>query len=176
MMGSVLGLLCFVAPADAGERSWYLGLEAGVEFDGGGNPAENGWAGLATIGTGIASNISIEAELGYRSVSHDLYYMFPETIDINQTSLMFNAIYEAPIGEGAVLALGLGVGGASIEYSASYLFGEHDGFDAAGQLKLGISVPVSESTEIVANYRYMTTLGDWDMTNSTLTLGVRFAL
>jgi hypothetical protein len=180
MMGSVLGLLCFVPVADAGDRSWYLGLEGGIEFDGGGGSADNGWAGLATIGSGITSHISVEAEFGYRSTSLDFSFYAPDIfIDFDQLSLMFNALYEAPIGEDAVLAIGLGVGGESIEANSPSAGGmsiDEEAVELAGQLKLGVSIPVSESTEIVANYRYMTTFGDWEMTNSTLTLGVRFAL
>lgn len=173
VMGSLAGMLCFAASAEAGERPWYLGLEGGVEFDGDGSSSDNGWGTFATIGSGITSHISLEAELGYRATTVSAF-----AVDIDQTSLMFNAIYEAPLGENVSVALGLGVGGEAVSYSSTFFFfgTDEEEVELAAQVKLGLNIAVSDSTDLVANYRYMSTLGDLDITNSTLTVGVRFAL
>jgi opacity protein-like surface antigen len=161
-------------PAEAGERPWYLGLEGGVEFDGNGGSSDNGWAGFLTLGSGLTSHINLEAELGYRSTSATFFDGFGlGSIDIDQTSLMFNALYEAPLGDSASIVLGAGVGGESVTYDGFMFGADENEIELAAQVKLGLNLALSESTDLVANYRYMSTLGDLDVTNSTLTVGIR---
>jgi opacity protein-like surface antigen len=171
MVGSLVSAVAFAAPADAGERPWYLGLEGGVEFDGIANSGDSGWAGLLTVGRGISSHVSFEAELGYRSTTD---YGFSE-VDIEQTTLMLNAVFEAAISEEMSVAIGLGLGAdnVSVEYWWGYSESE---VEMASQLKLGVSLDVSESTEIVANYRYVEMITDSGLSDSTLTVGIRFDL
>lgn len=170
VVGSLLGVLCLAAPADAGGRSWYLGLEGGVEFDGG-SGADSGWGGFLTVGAGITSHVSLEAELGFRSTSADGFF-FP--VDIDQASLMLNAIYEAPLSEEVSFMMGVGLGGDQV--SVDIIGFEESEVEVAAQLKLGLSLEVSEGTDLVANYRYMEMLTDSGINNSTVTVGVRFAL
>ncbi|MDZ4869965.1 MAG: porin family protein [Alphaproteobacteria bacterium] len=168
--GSLVGVLTLAAPAGAGERSWYLGLEGGVEFDGIANEGGTGWAGLLTIGRGISSNVSFEAELGYRLTNESFW-----DADIEQTTLMLNAVFEAALSKEVSVAIGLGIGAdnVSVEYPWGYSESE---VELASQLKLGLSLAISESTEVVANYRYVETITDSGIDDSTLTVGVRFAL
>ncbi len=160
-------LLALCAQADAGERPWYVGLEGGVEFDGGayGRDDDSGWAGLVTVGTGITSHINLEAELGYRSVSTVGFYGYDTHID--QTTLMLNAVYETPISKEVSFAVGLGVGGDHVSRGRDN--------QVAAQLKLGLSVALSEDTELVANYRYVEVFRTY-VDNSTVSVGIRFAL
>jgi opacity protein-like surface antigen len=177
VIGSLVSALALAAPTGAGERPWYLGLEGGVEFDGDGGSNDNGWGGFLTLGSGLTSHINLEAELGYRSTSATFFDGFGfSTVDIDQTSLMFNALYEAPLGDNASIVLGAGVGGENVSYSGFMFGADENEIELAAQVKLGVSVAVSESADLVANYRYMSTLGDLDVTNSTLTVGIRFDL
>jgi opacity protein-like surface antigen len=177
VIGSLVSALALAAPTGAGERPWYLGLEGGVEFDGDGGSNDNGWGGFLTLGSGLTSHISLEAELGHRSTSATFFDGFGfYHIDVEQTSLMFNALYEAPLGEEVSIVLGAGVGGENVSYS-SLMFGDDENeIELAAQVKFGLNLALSESTDLVANYRYMSTLGDLDVTNSTLTVGIRFDL
>jgi len=170
VVGSLVSALALATPAGADQRSWYLGLEGGVEFDGG-SGADNGWAGLLTIGAGITSHLSLEAELGYRTATIEGY---SPSLDLNQSSLMLNAVYEAPLTKEISVAIGVGLGvdEVAVEYGSF----EDSEVEVATQLKLGLSMEVSESTELVANYRYMEMITDSGIGNSTLTIGVRFAL
>jgi len=171
--GSLVGVLGLAAPAGAGERSWYMGLEGGVEFDGDGSSNETGWAGLITLGGGITSHINLEAELGYRSTSVDTIF---ELVDIKQTSLMFNALYEAPLSKEVSFVVGFGVGGENVSYDGFVFGADENEIEIAAQVKVGLNIALSDSTDLVANYRYMTTVGDLDITNSTLTVGISFDL
>lgn len=175
VMGSLVCALALAAPTGAGERSWYLGFEGGVELDGGGSnygEDDSGWAGLVTVGTGVTSHISLEAELGYRTVSSD--YSGGLSSGVDQTTLMLNAVYETSLTKDVALAIGVGVGGAQVDYEY-YWGGSHSDIEIAAQLKLGVSVAVSESTELVANYRYIEVFRTY-ADDSTLTVGIRFAL
>jgi opacity protein-like surface antigen len=174
VVGSLVSALALAAPTGAGERPWYLSLEAGAEFDGALYGHDAGWGGFVTVGRGLNSHLSLEAELGYRSTSD------PEiSVDIDQTSLMLNAIFEASLTDDLSASLGLGVGAdrvhvelvgvPAMQYSDSEI-------ELATQLKVGLSLALSESTELVANYRYMEMVTDSGLDNGTLTIGVRFDL
>lgn len=171
VVGPLVGALVFAAPTGASERGWYMGLEGGIEFDGDGSSNETGWAGLVTLGGGITSHINLEAELGYRSTSVNTLFEF---VDIEQTSLMFNAVYEAPLSEEISFVVGLGVGGETVSYDGFVFGADENEIEMAAQVKLGLNVALSDSSDLVANYRYMTTVGDLDITNSTLTVGLSF--
>lgn len=153
------------AAADAGERSWYLSLEGGVEFEGGA-PAnyDSGWAGLATIGTGITSHLSLEAEFGYRTTTGAGTW---SAVDIDQTTLMLNAVYETPISKEVSFEIGLGAGGAHVSLGRDN--------QIAAQLKLGLSVDLTDDIELVANYRYVEVFRTF-VDDSTVSVGIRFAL
>jgi opacity protein-like surface antigen len=174
VVASLVSAVVLAAPTGAGERPWYLALEAGAEFDGTLYSHDAGWGGFITVGRGLNSNLSLEAELGYRSTSD------PEiSIDIDQTSLMLNAIFEASLTDDLSASLGLGLGAdrvhvelvglPAMQYSDSEI-------EFATQLKVGLNLAVSESTDLVANYRYMEMITDSGLDNGTLTIGLRFDL
>jgi opacity protein-like surface antigen len=171
--GALASALVLAAPAGAGERSWYMGLEAGLELEGGGNsygydPADGGFAGLLTLGTGITSHLNLEGELGYRSTSDD-------GIDIDQTTLLLNLVYEAPLSQDISIDLGVGVGADRVVVDYFGFFEESE-IEAVAQFKIGLSLDISDSTELTANYRYVETLTDSAIDDSTVTVGMRFAL
>lgn len=149
-----------------------MGLEAGFERDGGGSGSigfdGGGLAGLITLGTGITSHLNLEAELGYRSTSDD-------GIDIDQTTLLLNVIYEAPLSKDVSIDLGVGVGADRVVVDY-YGFFEDSEIEAVAQFKIGLSMDISDSTELMANYRYVETLTDSAIDDSTVTIGIRFEL
>lgn len=176
VLGSLVAVLSVATSASAGDRNWYIALEAGIELDGGGSSAggdDSGWAGLVTVGTGITSHLSLEAEVGYRTTSSDGFFAL--SADVDQLSVMLNAVYEAPLSQAVSVAIGLGVGGdqVSLDYYSGFSKSE---MEVAAQLKLGLSVAISENTELVANYRYMESITSSPVDNSTLTVGIRFGL
>lgn len=182
VMGSVVGALCLGAPADAGQRSWYIGLEAGPEFVGTAHgsaisgDSDIGLAVLATIGRRLGTHFSLEGELGYRSTTDDGWW---GPLDVDQISGMVNGIYDVPLGKDISLAIGAGVGFDRVEVQG---FGWSDSeLQLAAQIKLGLNFEIAEATDLSINYRFMTTFtGDYpyndDFDNSTLTVGIRFAL
>lgn len=175
VMGSLVGALALAAPAGAGERSWYMGLEAGLEMDGGGRGSPGfdggGFAGLLTVGTGIGSHLNLEGELGYRSTSDD-------GIDIDQTTLLLSVVYEAPLSKDISINIGVGVGAdrVAVDYNFGLFEISDSEIEAVAQFKIGLSMDISDSAELMANYRYVETLTDSAIDDSTLTVGIRFDL
>ena len=155
-------------PAEAGKRDWYVGIEGGIEFDGWGK-GDTGWAGLATLGKEITEHVSFEAELGYRSTTNVWW-----PIDISQTSLMVNAVYDAQLTKEIGIELGIGAGVDRINFD--YWFADFEETEYAGQFKAGLTFALTEETDLVASYRYVEMLSDSPVNNSTLTIGLRFAL
>lgn len=161
-------------PAEAGKRDWYVGIEGGAEFDGGGTGDSSGWAGLVTVGAGLSEHLSLEGEVGYRATSSDGYFAL--WADIDQLSFMANLVYEAPLSKDVALAIGVGLGGDQVSldyYGANFSKSE---MEVMAQIKLGLSIAVSEGTEVVANYRYTESITASPVDNSTLTVGLRFEL
>jgi hypothetical protein len=175
VIGSLVSALALAAPTGAGERPWYLGLDAGIEFGGDGSSYgtvdDNGWAGLLTVGQGITSHFNLEGELGIRSTDSTGYFA---NADISQLSFMVNANYEAPLSKDVSFEIGAGVGANLVDYEYVGGFSTTE-TKLATQLKLGAVLDVSEGTAVVATYRYMETWGS-DADNSTLTVGLRFDL
>lgn len=181
---TAIGCAAFVfslgAGADAGERAWYVGIEGGKEFAGTLNDSysDTGYAVIATVGRALGSHFSVEGELGYRSTSE--FYFGPT--DTTQTSVMVNAVYEAAILESVSVSIGAGVGldRISIESPGGlYIFAlDIEDTQTAVQLKLGLSLALTENLDLTANYRAMSTFENEivDYDNSTLTVGLRFAL
>jgi opacity protein-like surface antigen len=170
VVGSVVGILSLAAPADAGERGWYLGLEGGIETDGNGASGDWGFAGLASAGHGVTSNLNLELEFGYRATTVD-----EQNYDIDQTSLMLNAVFDVPVTDEISLSLGLGLGVDRVQADMNG-FELGDEVEVASQLKLGASWDIGDGTELVTNYRYMEMITDSGISNSTLTVGLRFDL
>jgi opacity protein-like surface antigen len=173
---ALVGLSSLGVAASAGEREWYFGVEGGVEFDGTYNEwHEDGLAILATAGRRITPHFSLEGEFGYRST-------YDWLLDVSQTSVIVNAVYEAPLTEQISLSVGAGVGFdyIEIEYNGGgFLFSSIEGdLHSAAQLKLGLIFKVDEAIDVTANYRLMTALDNdvRGLDNATLTVGMRFSL
>ncbi len=166
--------------ASAGERTWYVGIEGGAERGGAfndSNQSEIGPAVLATVGRKLGPNFSLEGELGYRSTNEEMFTL----ADIDQISAMVNAVYEVPVSEGISLSLGAGIGVDYIQVRGGGFWPvpiDDSDIQSAAQLKFGLNFEVGETTDLYANYRLMTTFENdfTDIDNSTLTLGLRFAL
>ena len=181
-LGCVLGILSLAASASAGERNWYFGIEGGVERDGVYNESSSAWdspALLATVGAMLSEHLSLEGEVGYRSTNNDGYY------DIEQITGTINAVYNVPVSDEFAISLGAGVGIDHLNFEPTdpVIFAFFWGVDASDtqaalQFKLGAAFALSEGTDLVANYRMMKTFeNEWsDIRNSTLTVGLRFAL
>jgi hypothetical protein len=170
VVGLLVSALAFATPAGAGERPWYLGLEGGVELDGGSSGSSQddyGWAGLLTVGTGVSTHFSLEAELGYRTTDSYGYLGYGGGVD--QTTLMLNAIYEMPLTKEVSFAAGVGVGGDKVS------FGGQSDMQIAAQLKLGLNVAISDNAELVTNFRYVEAFRTY-VDDCTVTVGIRFAL
>ncbi|MCE9522401.1 MAG: porin family protein [Alphaproteobacteria bacterium] len=184
ILGAVVGMLGLSMSADAGDRTWYVAIEAGVESDGGQgsfwpNEYNSGLALLATVGTRISNQVRLEGELGYRSNDVDSY---SSSIDVNQYSLMANAVYEIPVSKELSFDIGMGLGLDHIELDSAF-FSVSD-TELAGQLKFGLSLAVSDATDLTLNYRYLRSFGgdfylaggDSGVRDSTWTVGLRFDL
>lgn len=182
ILAAVAAAMSVGVPAEAGKREWYVGIEGGAEFVGTAHGSaitgddEIGIAVLATIGRRLGTHFSLEGELGYRSTSDQLWV---GEVDVNQVSMMVNAIYDLPLSDDISFGVGAGVGYDRVEVEG---FGwSDDEIQIAAQIKLGLSFELSDSTDVSVNYRFMTTFGkDYpytdDYDNSTLTVGLRFAL
>lgn len=161
-------------PAEAGKRDWYIGIEGGAEFDGGATGYSSGFAGLVTLGAGLTEHLILEGEIGYRNTSSDGY--FGLSADIDQLSFMANLVYEAPLSKDLSFAVGVGLGADQVSLDYYYGRATDSEIEVMGQLKLGLSLAISESTELVANYRYTESITTSPVDNSTLTVGLRFEL
>jgi opacity protein-like surface antigen len=136
---------------------------------------------IATVGTRLLDNLSLELEVARRSVEVEL-------ADISQSSLMLNATYDVPLIYGFTLSLGAGAGLDVIEVDTPTMTASTT--EAAFQLKAGLAFELSERTDIVLNYRYFTVgsaeavggfptrqVGDTqleDITDSSVSVGLRF--
>jgi opacity protein-like surface antigen len=162
--------------ANAGERQWYVGIEAGAELEGHADPlADVGYAFIGTIGHRLGPNLSVEGEIGYRTTSDPSF----GTWDVEQISIMLNGVYSAPLTEQLSLNLGAGLG-VDIVHERAFIFGVLENDDAvfAAQVKLGLSYAMSDSTDISVAYRYVeVSEGTFtDLKNSTVTMGLQFSL
>lgn len=171
---ALAGAMSMGVPAEAGKRDWYIGVEGGAEFDGGATGDSAGWAGLVTLGAGLTEHLSLEGEFGYRSTSSDGYFGLSAAID--QFSFIANLVYEVPLSKEASFAIGVGLGGDQVYLDYYYGRATHSEMEVVGQLKLGLSIALSESTELVGNYRYTESITSSPVDNSTLTVGLRFEL
>ena len=184
VVGCLVGILCLATPANAGGRTWYFGIEGGLEFSGAeavySRSDSQGGALLATIGSAISSRIYLEGELGIRSNQFEGSF---GNVDAAQLTLMVNAIYEAPLSKEISIDLGVGIGTDFIVLDDG--FGSDGDAKVAAQLKLGLNFALSEATAVTLDYRYLKGFGgdyylagggDKSIVNNTVTVGLRFDL
>lgn len=184
-----------VSSTAAGERSWYVSLEAGASDmgAGGGNTVadpvffldfplgdlDESITPIATLGA-YAGDWRIEAEFAYRSGD---YF----NSEVTQTTAMLNIGYDIAVIDRLSLSLGAGVGADFISLETPVA--DEDTISLAYQGLVGLSYELTDSTDITLTYRYFDTLevdireagpaGVAYLENAddrTISLGLRFAL
>jgi len=177
----LLAVMSVAAPASAGEQSWYLAIEGGLEFGPDAQYAraeDTGVAVLGAVGGPIGSGFVLEGELGYRHTSLEFVDLCCGVVeaDVAQFTMMANALYNVPLGESVSLSFGVGAGLNNVGIFTDFF--DDTSVEAAAQAKAGLSVAVSEGTDVIANFRYLATFaGDGsyrDVDDATVTVGVKF--
>jgi opacity protein-like surface antigen len=202
-----LGLACFCAPAaNAADHGWYWGVEAG--FDQANDAAtmgttaiwftpppvaftfpfidvfqfDIGYGAFATVGTHVAPNLRIEAEIGYRHEQADRHDPWAEV------TLMLYGNYDIALSSQLTLSLGAGIGADAINGE----FSETD-YVLAYQGVVGLSYALTPSTDVTIKYRALQAQGPTfdrplvpfvgpihydidDIEHQSFSVGLRFAL
>jgi opacity protein-like surface antigen len=199
-------------PSDAGGLRWYVSLEAGanwtdVEAVGVALPlcgilgvtpcvpdtsTSTGWAAFTSVGVSLTNYLRIGGELGHRTAT------LGDRGDITNTTLMLDALLDAPITDSVSFSFG---GGLGIDWITTEQLPPHP-FNTttytstfAYQAIAEVSCAVSENVDLTLTYRYLGTNGTSDLyadaamttggtavvrvddvSASTLTVGLRFAL
>lgn len=167
--------LSTLTAANAGDREWYVSIEAGATFGGdyetlgvlssplcgmlgigpGCAPSgsvEAGWAALGAVGAYVMPNLRLEAEVGQRSQSLSGY---SGLTNLTQTTLMANALFDIPMSERFTLSIGGGLGIDWVDTGAGDV-GMYSGSDTAlaYQLIAGLSYDLADNIDLTLNYRY----------------------
>ena len=176
-------LLALAAPAGAGHaRGWYIGLEGGgswiddtsarlerssafgavandrpVEID-------TGWALFATAGYAFSERWRIEAEFGYRHNKASSRWVAFDSIvrwdgEIDEYSLMANAIYSLPLSDRLRFSIGAGIGADDVRIDnlppfVSVAAPDND-WRFAAQGLAGLDYALSERWDLTLTYRYL---------------------
>lgn len=166
--------LAMAGPAAAQlAEGWYLGAEAGAALPrdaattGGGQrwatdysagPAVLGTAGYG-FGPGTLGRLRLEGEIGWRGADVDTVNGAPGAGDASATSLMANLVTDFLPRERVHPFIGLGLGGALVDASASTAASGFSGDDTvfAYQAMAGVGVDVSRDVGLSLAYRYFAT-------------------
>jgi len=168
-LGAVASI-ALASTANAGHfKGWYIGAEAGAnwiedadadvvvdlgteigpisgatefEFDA-------GWAVFATMGYAFDSNWRVEGELGYRSNETT-----SGTAEVNEWSVMLNALYDLELSPSMTLSLGAGAGYDHAELNLPGGFEDSDG-NFAYQGIAGLNYGLSKRLDLTLTYRYL---------------------
>lgn len=153
---------------------------------------DTGWTGLAAVGLDIGKYFRVEAELGFRSNDASAH----EQVD--QTTLMLNALVRLPLLENLSLVAGGGVGADEVSWD-DFSVGPPPKSDNqavfAYQAVVGLNLDLTDRVGLFAKYRYLDAPGvditgldvDWnsqttitihgdDLRSQSVTIGVQFAL
>jgi outer membrane protein OmpA-like peptidoglycan-associated protein len=140
---------------------------------------------LATAGYAFTNDWRLEAELGYRQNETT-----SGTAQVDEWSLMVNALYDIDVSHSWGLTLGVGAGYDSANFDVLGLADQDDG-NFAYQGIAGLNVAVGSRTDLTLTYRYLrisepefefgtppasATFAFDDVTKHTLTLGLRYDL
>lgn len=197
---AILAGLLLASSATAGE-GWYLSIEAGI-----GDPAadsayrltsfsgllaltpqftsytsDEGFVGLGAIGTSLADNFRLELEASRRSAKF-------ASIDIDQTAVLLNAVFDISLTDKLALSLGAGAGFDLISMDAGQS-SENDAVPAL-QLTAALAYEITDRTEVLLTLRHFGApgsevgqirgfLGDAvveNLSDTSVTVGFRFAL
>lgn len=195
LLGAALALLA-LSPSSAGERGWYLSVEAGSSdtHAGGGytelsppfltswdfSAADESITLTGTAGTHLTDELRVELELGRRSL--DAY-----AAEVDQTTAMLNVAYDLPVLDQLSITLGVGAGWDFISLDTPVA--DADGSSFAYQALVGLNLAVAQNIDITLTYRHFDTLdvelreitlaGDTSLTSlddSSISIGLRFGL
>lgn len=142
--------------------------------------AKSGFAFMAALGYGLAENLSVELELGYRSFSFSrlkglavgggspIAGELPIEGSVGTLSLMANGIFSGRIWQvRPYVGVGIGVARHTGKFDAQTFGSGNDAIDYPGasdtafafayQAMAGIGYPLSDAAEIQVGYRYFAT-------------------
>jgi OmpA-OmpF porin, OOP family len=208
LLGATALIAVSAGAAQAGNfNGWYIGLEGGANWlnDNDGvfletgvpvTPAtfdfDTGWALLGTLGYSFGS-WRVEGELGYRQNDIDAVAIGPFFTplpgdDVEQFTIMANALYDIRLSDRFNISLGGGLGVDRVDLDDGLdVSDDHWGF--AYQGIVGLSYAVSRRMDVTMNYRYLNADGsDFDSSafpigyssenfqNHTVTIGLRYDL
>ena len=174
-----MGVLCLSTPAGAGERGWYAGIEAGLDWAGVSGPiisgpacgflaldpcpqqadatSSAGWAVFGVVGTSLTNYVRLEGEVGYRAADFD------GASNISNTTAMLNALFDVPLSADFSLTIGAGIGFDQIDVSrvpGILVLGDNP-TELAYQGIAGFTYDLGGGTDLTFKYRYMTSdIGD----------------
>lgn len=169
LLGAVASI-ALAGTANAGHfKGWYVGLEAGAnwiddadtvisidlgaEFDpvttSGTIEFETGWAIFATTGYAFENNWRLEGELGYRSNETT-----GGTAEVNEWSVMLNALYDFDLSPSMTFSLGAGAGYDHAELNLPGGFEDSEG-NFAYQGIAGLNYALSKRLDLTLTYRYL---------------------
>ncbi len=207
LLGAATAALCTGAASASNVDGWYVSLEGGANWVADWDavvsttvPAHTsfdaGWAVLASVGYGFASNWRGEFEAGYRSNNIGTFTSTSEdklhttTGDLWEGTFMANVLYDIRLADKLGLSLGVGAG---MDYAQLNLNGSvnrsDEDWNFAYQGIAGLNYALGRQTSAFINYRYLTvsdpnfnTLaqggeridGD-DFQKHTVTVGLRYA-
>ena len=142
--------------------------------------AKSGFAFMAALGYGVAENLSVELELGYRNFSFSKFKgltvsggssidgKLPVEGSVNTLSLMANGVFSGRIWQvKPYIGVGIGVARHSGKFDAQTFGSGNDAIDYPGasdtafafayQAMAGVGYPLSDAAEIQVGYRYFAT-------------------
>jgi outer membrane protein OmpA-like peptidoglycan-associated protein len=181
MRKSFLMLTTALAVSMAGSAQagtgWYVGLSGGANWvedtaPFGVNPGpdaivanteyefDTGWIVTGAIGYKWASNWRAEFELGYRSNDGEVVIggvTVPNLdLEMNQFTQFLNVLYDYPVSDKWNLSVGVGIGGALVEYDESPAFGFtwDEDYVLAGQMIAQLGYEVHDRLDLYVDYRY----------------------
>lgn len=179
----------------AGERSWYVSLEAGMSDTGAGggyfvaDPTFFLEFPIGDLDESITPIVAVGAFLGDWRLEAEFARRSGDSFnaEVTQSSLMLNAAYDIPILDRLSITLGAGVGVDFVSLDTPVA--DAEGTSLAYQGLVGLNFELTDSTNITLSYRHFDTLevdfseataaGSANLSSaddSTISLGLRFAL
>lgn len=158
LVGAALVALATAASAADADGRWYVGAGVGVAMPGNveGIPFDTTWRGIASFGYDM-NMIRLETEIGYTdpSVSGS---NSDANVDVEQLTVMVNALYDLPLADKFGLTIGGGIGLVHATVSASltgYGSGSASGNGLAWQGIAGVTYKLTDDVNLQLDYRYI---------------------
>jgi len=217
LLGAVATIAATIPAQSEHSKGWYVGIEGGanwvqdwqykvlqspsttieITFD-----SDTGWAGFATVGYGFENHWRFEFEAGYRSnkftdVHVDIFDagalaasadQNTYDLDLNEWTMMANALYDIDFGEKVSLSVGAGVGIDRTDLVVGPP--RDDEWNFALQGVAGLNYSIGSGAALYLNYRYLEVTGvdipeatapgalieHEDLRNHSVTFGLRYEL